>query len=106
RKEVNAGMTELRKTGAFEAGVYRRNEGEPGKRNMDGFQAIREHGNGRPLQFPKPRYAQPIMMDQPHYEWVESEHNGVSEKLLGVFTERRAEGGLHRLQTGATLTGT
>ena len=94
RKEVNAGMTELRKTGAFEAGVYRRNEGEPGKRNMDGFQAIWEHVNGRPLQFPKPRYAQPIMMDQAHYEWVESEHNGVSEKLLGVFTERRAEASL------------
>ena len=63
-------MDELRKSGTFEAGVYRRNEGEPGKRNMDGFQAIWEHVNGRPLQFPKPRYAQPIMMDQAHYDWV------------------------------------
>ena len=51
-------MNELRATGTFDGGVYRRNEGEPGKRNMDGFQAIWEHVNGRPLQFPKPRYAQ------------------------------------------------
>jgi len=107
RKEVNAGMAELRKTGTFEAGVYKRNEGEPGKRNMDGFQAIWEHVHGRPLQFPKPRYAQPIMMDQAHYEWVDSpEHPGASEKLLGVFTERRAEASLHRIAPGATLTGT
>ena len=60
----------LRKTGTFDGGVYRRNEGEPGKRNMDGFQAIWEQANGRPLQFPKPRYDKPVMMDQAGYEWV------------------------------------
>ena len=37
RAEVNAGMAELRKTGTFEAGVYKRNPDVPGKRNMDGF---------------------------------------------------------------------
>jgi hypothetical protein len=106
RQEVNAGMSELRKTGAFEGGVYRRNEGEPGKRNMDGFQAIWEQVNGRPLQFPKPRYAQPIMMDQSHYEWVPSSgHAGVAEKLLGMFTERRAEARALKLESGASLTG-
>jgi hypothetical protein len=106
RAEVNAGMSELRKTGTFEAGVYKRNEGEPGKRNMDGFQAIWEHVHGRPLQFPKPRYAQPIMMDQAHYEWVPSaEHPGVHEKLLGVFTERRAEASLFKLSPGSVING-
>ena len=107
RQEVNAGMTELRKAGAFEGGIYRRNEGEPGKRNMDGFQAIWEQVNGRPLQFPKPRYAQPVMMDQSHYDWVPSaEHVGVEEKLLGVFTERRAQASVYRLGAGSKLTGT
>ncbi len=107
RKEVNAGMAELRKSGTFEGGVYRRNPDAPGKRNMDGFQAIWEHVNGRPLQFPKPRYAQPIMMDHAHYDWVASqEHPGVYEKLLGVFTERRAEAAMVKLPPGATLTGT
>jgi hypothetical protein len=106
RAEVNAGMTELRKTGTFEAGVYKRNEGEPGKRNMDGFQAIWEHVHGRPLEFPKPRYAQPIMMDQAHYQWVPcAEHPGVQEKLLGVFTERRTAASLYRLGSGSVLDG-
>ena len=70
RQEVKQGMDALRATGTFDGGVYRRNEGEPGKRNMDGFQAIWEQANGRPLQFPKPRYDKPVMMDQAGYEWV------------------------------------
>jgi hypothetical protein len=107
RQEVNAGMTELRKTGTFDGGIYRRNEGEPGKRNMDGFQAIWEQANGRPLQFPKPRYDKPVMMDQAGYEWVPVEGQpGVHEKMLGVFTERRSESGVVRLDAGAELNGT
>ncbi len=106
RQEVNAGMAELRKSGTFEAGVYKRNPDAPGKRNMDGFQAIWEHVHGQPLQFPKPRYAQPVMMDQAHYDWVASpDQPGVSEKLLGMFTERRAQASLYRLAAGATLNG-
>jgi hypothetical protein len=105
RKEVKQGMDALREGGTFDGGVFRRNEGEPGKRNMDGFQAIWEEVNGRPLQFPKPRYDKPVMMDQAGYEWVASaEHRGVYEKLLGVFTERRSEAGLVKLDAGATLT--
>jgi hypothetical protein len=48
----------------------------------------------------------PVMMDQANYEWVASpDQPGVFEKLLGVFTERRSEAGLFRLNAGATLTG-
>jgi hypothetical protein len=106
REEVKQSMEALRATGTFDGGVYRRNEGEPGKRNMDGFQAIWEHANGRPLQFPKARYDKPVMMDQAGYEWVPVEGaTGVSEKLLGVFTERRSQSGVLRLAAGATLKG-
>lgn len=106
RKEVKQSMDVLRTTGTFDGGVYRRNEGEPGKRNMDGFQAIWEHANGQPLQFPKPRYDKPVMMDQAGYEWVASpDQRGVYEKLLGVFTERRSETGMMKLEAGATLNG-
>lgn len=106
RKEVKQSMDALRATGTFDGGIYRRNEGEPGKRNMDGFQAIWEHANGRPLQFPKARYDKPVMMDQAGYEWVElAENPGVAEKLLGVFTERRSEASIVRLAPGARFTG-
>ena len=70
RKEVKQSMDALRPTSTLDGGVYRRNEGEPGKRNLDGYQAIWEQANGRPLQFPKPRYDKPVMMDQAGYEWV------------------------------------
>ena len=107
RKEVKQGMEALHATGTFDGGVFRRKAGEPGKRNMDGFQAIWEHVNGRPLQFPKPRYDKPVMMDQAGYEWVPvADQPGVSEKLLGVFTERRSEAGLFKLDPRATLKGT
>ena len=103
RKEVRQGMEELKQFGSFEGGVYRRNEDVPGKRNVDGYQAIWEHVNGRGLEYPKPRYPGPVMMDESHFEWVPSATPGVAQKLLGVFTERRAQAAFVRLEPGATL---
>jgi len=106
RQESKAGMEELRKHGTFEGGVYRRNEGVPGKRNMDGFEAIWSQVNGRQLEYPKPRYPGPIMMDRDTFAWVPAPGQpGVSEKLLGVFTERRTEAGFLKLEPGASYTG-
>jgi hypothetical protein len=104
RKEVKQGMDELKAFGSFEGGVFRRNEGVPGKRNMDGYEAIWSHVNGRPLEYPKPRYPAPVMMDRAHFEWVALPGSpGVSEKLIGVFTERRACASFYKLEPGATL---
>jgi hypothetical protein len=104
RQESKQATNELKQLGTFDDGVYRRNEGVPGKRNLDGFQAIWEHVNKRPLQFPKPRYPQAIMMDSSHYDWVASAANpGLHEKLLGVFTERRAQARMLKLDPGASL---
>jgi hypothetical protein len=101
--EVQAGMRELRDEGEFKDGVFRRRADVEGKRNLDGYQAIWEHVNGRPMVYPKPRYPQPIFMDPANYEWVPVEGApGVAEKLLGVFTERRSEAGLVKLDAGAS----
>jgi hypothetical protein len=71
---------------------------------MDGYEAIWSHVNGRELEYPTPRYPGPVMMDRAHFEWVAlPDSPGVSEKLLGVFTERRAEAGFYKLEPGATL---
>jgi hypothetical protein len=103
RDEVQQGMDELKAFGTFEAGVYRRSAGVPGKRNLDGYQAIWEHVNERPLAYPRPRYPAPIMMDSADFQWVPTDHPGVSEKLLGSFTERRAQAGFLKVAAGATL---
>jgi hypothetical protein len=44
------------------------------------------------------------MMDSSHYDWVASAANpGVHEKLLGVFTERRAQARMLKLDPGTSL---
>lgn len=102
RAEVMAGMKALEAHGAFKDGVYRRHEGAPGKRNMDAYQAIWEHVNGRAMDYPKARYPGPVMMDSSHFEWVANAREpGVAEKMLGYFTERQSAGGFLKVDAGA-----
>lgn len=103
RTEVKAAMDALEASGKFEDGIFRRREGLPGKKNMDGFQAIWEHINQRPMLYPKGRYPSPILMDPANYAWTAVESaGGVEEKLLGVFTERKTEARFFRLDSGAS----
>ena len=100
--EVQAGMRELREEGEFKDGVFRRRADVEGKRNLDGYQAIWEHINGRPFVPTRPRYETPILMQSAHYGWVPvAGTQGVSEKLLGIFTERRSVISYLRLDAGA-----
>ena len=76
--------------------------GLKGKRNVDGYQAIWEHVNGRPMVYPKPRYNHPILMDPANYDYRALEGvPGVEEKLFGIFSESRTEAGILRFATGA-----
>ncbi len=101
-KEVKAGMEELKAFGEFKDGIFHRREGVPGKRNMDGYQAIWEHVHGREMVYPKGRYDAPIFMDTANFAWAPVKGApGVSEKLLGVWTERRAGAGLIKLEADA-----
>jgi hypothetical protein len=101
-REVKAGMEDLKAHGEFKDGVFHRHEGQPGKRNMDAYQAIWEHVHGREMVYPQGRYHKPIFMDSSHYGWAPVRGaNGVAEKLFGVWTERRIEAGLLRLEPGA-----
>ena len=106
-REVKAGMEELKQFGEFKDGVFHRREGVPGKRNMDAFQAIWEHVHGREMHYPKGRYAAPISLDSANFDWVPVKGaDGVSEKLLGVWTERRTQAGLFKLDRGARFEAT
>ena len=105
-REVKAGMEELKQFGEFKDGVFHRREGAPGilrgKSNMDAYQAIWEHVHGRAMVYPKGRYDAPIMMDAGNFAWARVRGAaGVSEKLFGVFTERRTQARLVRLDAGA-----
>lgn len=100
--EMEAGTAELQKQGVFEKGIFRRNDDVPGKRNMDGYQAVWEFVNKRPMVYPEPRYHDPLMMQPAHFAWVPVDGApGVCEKLMGVFTERQTEARFLRLDPGA-----
>src|SRR5215813_12874913 len=101
-REVKAGMEELKAQGEFKDGVFHRHDGVAGKRNMDAYQAIWEHVHGREMHYPKGRYDAPISMDQADFAWVPvNGAEGVTEKLFGVWTERRTQASLFKLEPGA-----
>jgi len=98
-REVKAGMEELKQFGEFKDGVFHRREGAPG---ILRGKAIWEHVHGRAMVYPKGRYDAPIMMDAGNFAWARVRGAaGVSEKLFGVFTERRTQARLVRLDAGA-----
>ncbi len=106
QEEMEASTAELKKFGRFEKGVYRRNEDVEGKRNMDGYQAVWENVNKRPMKYPQPRYNDPIMMNPAHFDWVPVEGApGVYDKLMGVFSERRCAAQFLKLDPRAQYKG-
>jgi hypothetical protein len=103
REEVYAGTEELKKFGTFEGGIFRRNDDVEGRRNTDGYQAIWEHAHGERMEYPKPRYRDPIMVDPANYEWLPvAGVPGVARKPLGTFTERQCAAEIVSLKRGAT----
>lgn len=103
RSEVQAGTEELKKFGVFKDGIFHRNDDVEGRRNVDGYQAIWEHVNGQRMDYPKPRYRDPVMVDPDNYEWVAvHDMSGVVQKPLGTFTERQCGAALIKLTRGAT----
>jgi len=102
REEVAAGTAELKKYGTFEGGIFRRNDDVEGRRATDGYQAIWEHAHGERMEYPKPRYRDPIMVDPANYEWLPvGGQAGVAHKPLGTFTERQCAAEILRLERGA-----
>jgi hypothetical protein len=101
RSEVREGTETLKQFGEFKDGFFRRKDGVPGRKNTDAYQAIWEHMHDRRMVYPKPRYRDPIMLDPGHYEWRPLA-GGVSQKPLGVFTERQCAAALLKLDAGAS----
>jgi hypothetical protein len=93
------GMEELKRFGTFEKGVfYRGGDAASGqRRSQDSFEAVWEHINQRKLEYPKPRYDEPIMMRPQNFEWQGTEQRDLFVKPLGCFTERRVEISLLKL---------
>lgn len=93
---------EMSKGGEFNKGVYTRYKEDGRKRNQDAYEALWERACGIPLEYPQPRYNEPIIMTPENFNWVESDGMpGVFHKKLACFTERNLEIGFVRIEVGA-----
>lgn len=96
--QLQTANDQLSQIGKFEGGKYHGQDGTV----KDGYQALWEHLNGKPMVYPKPRYKSPIVMDPASFSWLPvpvdlndtSEGNSINgnvnvwKKTLGVFSER------------------
>jgi hypothetical protein len=105
--QLYAASAELVKLGTFKEGVFYRHPSAnlaPGqKKQQDGYEAIWEHIHGRPIEYPKPRYEAPILMNPDNYPWVpQAGAAGVARRHIASFSERRVEIAEIQLEAGAT----
>jgi hypothetical protein len=88
--------------GRFEGGVYRYEDAAGKRHNQDGYEAIWQEMNGRPVTYPAPRYEQVVVMLPEGFAWTPTAESGVERKHLGTFTERETTVGFLRYAGGAT----
>jgi len=97
---------QLRAHGDFEGGVYKRHSpAADGCKNQDAYEAIWEHHSGRPIEYQRPRFMDPIHFREPHFEWLPLAGNpGVATKDIGSFTEKGVKVSFVQLKPGASHT--
>jgi len=100
-KRLRACREELRREGEFVDVFYRRRDGK----TQNGLDAVWQHAFGTKLEYPKPRYPGPIVMDPKSFRWIaDPAAPGIERKHLGTFTERGVSAEILRLSPGGTLT--
>lgn len=100
-KRLRACRDELRREGEFVDVFYRRHDGK----TQNGLDAVWQHAFGSKMEYPKPRYPGPIIMDPKSFRWLpDANAPGVETKHLGTFTERGVWAEILRLRPGASWT--
>jgi hypothetical protein len=104
KRQRDAAFDELSKRGFFEKGSFTWLDEKGGRHREDSFEAIWEQAFGRKIEYPQPRYQGIITMNPDTFAWTSvADSPGVSNKLLGVFTERKTEVGFIGIEPGATF---
>jgi hypothetical protein len=101
-QQLNSGYEQLRTRGEFKEGSFSYRDDQGNTHRKDGYEAVWEHVNGRPVDYPKPRFEEPILMHPENFQWVTSEHRGVRLKQVGAFGERGLAVGLIAADPGAS----
>ncbi len=98
--QLNAGYQQLCDYGNFDQGVFTRNTPDGRTIRKDSYEAVWEHVMRRDLEYPRPRFEEPVVMFPDNFNWVNA-GGGFEMKRLGAFGERGLELSLIRGPRGA-----
>jgi len=101
-RQLNDGYQKLSDLGNFDNGVFSRVAPDGATQRMDGYEAIWEYVNKRSVEYPPPRYEEPVVMHPENFGWRAI--GGFDYKHLGSFGERGLEVGFIRGPRGASHT--
>jgi len=102
-RQLNDGYQRLADLGQFDHGVFTRQTTDGRAQRKDGYEAIWEYVNHREVEYPAPRYEEPVVMHAENFGW-RAIGGGFDYKHLGSFGERGLEVGFIRGAKGATHT--
>jgi len=97
---TRAAAAALAEKGEFRNGLYY--PPEEGAEPKDGFEAVWESVCGRPVEYFEPRFDEPVIMDPERFGFV-ALGEGLAERHLGTFTERRLGISQLRIEAGASV---
>jgi hypothetical protein len=104
-RQLREGITELQAQGEFRDGIFHWQDASGASRSRDSYEAIWEHMFERPLAYPRPRYAGPVIIDPQAFSYVPVPGSeGAALKQLGIFNERGLGIAMLRLAAGASFT--
>jgi len=87
-QQLNAGYQKLSDLGRFDGGVFTRSTPDGRVTRKDGYEAIWEHINGRAVEYPPPRYEEPIVIHPDGFGWIATRDPGFELKHMATFGER------------------
>jgi hypothetical protein len=88
RAQLRGGIDQLSARGNFHDGIFTWLDEAGKKHNQDSYEAVWEHVHGRTLQYPKPQYHGPVLLEPSRFGWVGGP-DGLRRKHLGSFNEDR-----------------
>lgn len=105
QRQLFESQEKMQAFGRFEGGVFRREApAEDGRKNQDAYEAVWEFHHGRPLEYPRPRMADPVHFRAANQPWHPVHGSpGASVKELGAFSERNIRIGAVKLDAGAAF---
>lgn len=98
------GVTELKRFGTFENGVYRCIKDDGGRKNQDAYEAVWEHVHGRRMVYPPSDLMHPVFLEPDDFDWqIVTDTPGVRRKALGRFSARGMRMDILGVDAGASV---